>query len=89
MESWGLPSGTSGKEPAANAGDTRNASSITGSGRSPAEGNDDPLQFSCLENPMDRGTWWATVHGIAKSCTHIHSHTHTHTHIQNHRQIGI
>ena len=38
-------------------------------GRSPGEGNSNPLQYSCLENPMDRGTWWATVHGVAKSRT--------------------
>ena len=42
---------------------------IPGSGRFPGEGNDNPLQYSCLENPMDRGAWWATVHGIAKSRT--------------------
>ena len=41
--------------------------SIPGSGRSPGEGNGNPLQYSCLGNPMDRGAWWATVHGVAKS----------------------
>ena len=46
-----------------NAGD---ASSIPGLGRSPEEGNGNPLQYSCLENPMDRRAWWATVHGVAK-----------------------
>ena len=40
--------------------------SIPGSGRSPREGNGNPLQYSCLENPMDRGAWWATVHGVAE-----------------------
>ena len=40
---------------------------IPGSGRSPGEGNGDPLQYSCLENPMDRGAWWATVHGVTES----------------------
>jgi len=49
---------------AANAGDGE--SSITGSGRSPGEGNGNPLQYSCLGNPMDRGAWWATVHGASK-----------------------
>ena len=49
-----------------NAGD---ADSTPGSGRSPGEGNGNPLQYSCLENSMDRGTWWATVHGVAKSRT--------------------
>jgi len=50
----------------ANAGDIRNAGSIPGLGRFPAGGHDSPLQYSCLENPMDRGTWWATVHMVAK-----------------------
>ena len=49
-----------------NAGD---ADSISGSERSPGEGNGNPLQYSCLENPMDRGAWWATVHGVAKDMT--------------------
>ena len=43
--------------------------SISGSERSPGEGNGSPLQYSCLENAMDRGTWWATVHGVARSWT--------------------
>ena len=43
---------------------------ILGLGRSPGEGNGNPLQYSCLENPVDRGAWWATVHGVAKSWTH-------------------
>ena len=51
------------KNPPINAGD---AGSIPGSGRSPGEGNGNPLQYSCLENPMDRGTWWAIVCGVAK-----------------------
>ena len=50
----------------ANAGDTRDVGSIPGLGRSPGEGNGNPLPYSCLENPMDRGTWWATVHGNRK-----------------------
>ena len=54
------------KESACNAGDT---GSIPGLGRSPGEGNGNALQFSCLENPMDRGAWWAAVHGVAKSRT--------------------
>jgi hypothetical protein len=49
------------KNPPANAEDTRDTGSIPGSGRSPREGNDTPLQYSCLENPIDRGAWWATV----------------------------
>ena len=55
----------------ANAGDTRNVGSILGWGRSPGVGNGNPLQYSCLENPMDRGAWWATVHGVAKSRTRL------------------
>ena len=51
----------------ANAGDTRDAGSIPGSGRFPGGGNGNPFQYSCLENPMDRGAWWATVHEVAKS----------------------
>ena len=51
----------------ANAGDIRDVGSIPGSGRSPGEGNGNPLQYSCLENSTDRGAWWATVHGVAKS----------------------
>ena len=51
------------KNPAASAGDT---GLIPGSGRSPGEGNSNPLQYSCLGNPMDSGAWWATVHGVAK-----------------------
>ena len=46
-----------------------NLGSIPGSGRSPGEGNGNPLQYSCLENPMDAGAWWATVHGVTKSQT--------------------
>ena len=52
-----------------NAEDVRDVGSISGSGRSPGEGNSSPLQCSCLENPMDRGAWQATVHGVAKSHT--------------------
>ena len=61
--------GTLIKNLPANAGDAGEAGSTPGSGRSPRGGNDSPLQYSCLENPMDRGAWWATVHGIAKSQT--------------------
>ena len=55
--------GSDGKESACSAGDL---GSIPGLGRSPGEGNGNPLQYSCLENPMDRGAWWATVHGVAR-----------------------
>ena len=53
----------------ANAGDLRDADLIPGSGRSPGEGNGDPLQHPCVGNATDRGAWWATVHGITKSQT--------------------
>ena len=56
------------KNPPANAGDT---GSIPGSGRSPGEGNGNPLRYSCLENSMDRGAWWAIVLGVAKSHTRL------------------
>ena len=61
-----FPDGSDYKASACNAGDP---GSIPGSGRSPGEGNGNPLQYSCLENPMDGGAWWATVHGVAKSWT--------------------
>ena len=57
------------KNPPASAGDIRNAGSIPGSGRSPGGGHGNPLQSSCLENPMARGAWGATVHGVTKSRT--------------------
>ena len=64
----------------ANAGGARDAGSIPGSRRAPGGGNGNPLQYSCLGNPMDRGAWWAAVHGVAKSQTRLSTqHTHTHT----------
>ena len=59
----GIPCSSVGKESARNAGDR---DSIPGSGRSPGEGNGNPLQYSCLGNPMDRGAWWATVHEVVR-----------------------
>ena len=59
----GFPGGTVVKNLPANAGDS---GSIPGSGRSPRGGNGNPFQYSCLENPVDRGVWWAAVHGVAK-----------------------
>ena len=59
------------KNPPANAGDARDVSSIPKSGRSLGEGNVNPLQYSCLENPMDKGAWWARVHGVVKSRTQL------------------
>ena len=55
-----------GRESTCSAIDARDMGSIPGSGRSPGGGNGNPLQCSCLENPMDRGAWWATVHGVAE-----------------------
>ena len=55
------------KNPSASAGDIRDTGSVPGSGRSPGGGHGDPLQYSCLGNPMDRGAWWATVYGVAKN----------------------
>ena len=74
---WGFPGGLDGKESALNAGDP---GSIPGSGRSPGEGNGNPLQYSCLENPMDRGAWQAAVHGVQgvqKSQTYLSDITFT------------
>ena len=65
----GLPGGAVVKNQPANAGDSRDAGLIPDSGRFPGIGNDNLLQYSCLENPMDRGVWFATVHGITKSQT--------------------
>ena len=63
------------KNPSANAGDARDMGLIPGLGRSSGEGNGNPLHCSCLENPMDRGAWPATVHGVAASdTTQVHTH---------------
>ena len=64
----GFPSGSEVKASACSVGDL---GLIPGSGRSPGEGNGNPLQYSCLENPVDRGAWWATVHGVSKSWTRL------------------
>ena len=72
-KSVGFPGGSDGKESACSVGDP---GSIPGSGRSPGEGNGNPLQYSCLENPMDRGAWQATVHEAAKSCSRLNNFTH-------------
>ena len=65
----GFPGGSVVKSRPASAGDTAAVGWIPQSGRSPGEGNGNPLQYSCLESLMDRGALWATVHGAAKSCT--------------------
>ena len=64
MESLGFRGGSDGKESTCSAGDL---GSIPGLGRSPGEGNSYLLQYSCLKNSMDRGAWWATVHGVAEN----------------------
>ena len=64
--------GASGKESTSNAGDTGSTPRLE---RSLGEGNDNPVQYSCLENSMDRGVWWATVHGATKSWTRLSTHT--------------
>ena len=66
------------KSPPANTGDRRDAGSTPGSGRSPGGGHGNPPQCSCLENPMDRGAWRATVHGAAKSWTRLNDFTSLH-----------
>ena len=65
----GIPGCSRGKEPAARAGDIRDGGLIPGPGRSPGEGTGNPLQYSFLENPMDRVAWWAIIHGVARSRT--------------------
>ena len=72
---WGFPGSSDGKESVCNAEDS---GLIPGLGRSPGGGNVYPLQCSCLENSMDRGAWWATVHEVTKSWTQL-SDSHTHT----------
>ena len=63
-----FPGGSDGKKSACNVGDP---GSVSGSGRSPGERNGNPLQYACLENPMDSGAWRVTVHGVAKSWTRL------------------
>ena len=70
------------KKPSANAGDARDMGLIPGLEISPRVRNGNPLQYSCLENSMDRGAWQATVHGVTKSWTRMSIQTHTHTHTQ-------
>ena len=72
-----FPGGSVVKNLPASAGDERDASSVPVSGRSPGEGNGNPLQYSCLENSMDGGAWWAAVHGVAKSWTRLSDFTFT------------
>ena len=74
----GFLGGSAGEESACIAGDTGDLGSIPGSGRCPGGGHGNLLQYSCLENPMDRGAWWAAVHGVAKTQTQMAAkRTHT------------
>ena len=73
MGIWGFPGASAGEESACSEGDL---GSIPGLGRFPGEGNSYPLQYSCLENSMDRGAWQATVHAAAKSLNMIEQHSH-------------
>ena len=68
------------------------AASIPRPGRSPGEGNNNPLQYSCLENPLDKGDWWAHVQGVAESHTGLSRHTHTqvsHSGTQTNKKFAI
>ena len=76
----GFPDVTRGKESSCQCRRLREADSIPGSERSPGVGNWTLLQYSCLENPVDRGTWWATVYGVTELDTTEQLSTHTHTH---------
>ena len=71
---WDFPGGSDGKVSVYNEGDL---GSIPGLGRFPGEGNGNPLQYSCLGNPMDRGAWWAAIRGVAKSWTQLRDFTFT------------
>ena len=79
-----FPGGSEGKASNCNAGDL---GSIPGSGRPPGEGNGNPLQYCCLENPIDRDAWWATVHGIAKSRTQLSNFTFSISFLSIHKSI--
>ena len=75
INSLGFPGGSVVKNPSTNAGDIGDVHSIPGSGRSPGDGNGNPVQYSCLENPRDRGAWRAAVHGVTKHWTRLSTHT--------------
>ena len=81
-----FPGGSEGKESACKVGDP---ASILGLGRPPVEGHGNPLQYSGLENPMDRGTWWATVHGVTKNQTQLSNYTFTFIFNKHSSQVGL
>ena len=74
MLSYGLHWWVSGKESVCNVGATGDTGTVPGLGRSPGGDHGNPLQYSCLENPIDRGAWWTTVHRVAKSQTQLSTH---------------
>ena len=77
-EKQGFPVALVVKNPLASVGDIRDTGSIPGWGRSPGRGHDNPLQYSCLRNPIDKGAWQATVHRVSKSQTQLKQlNTHT------------
>ena len=81
MVALGFPGGTSGKEPPCQCRRHKDESLTPWSGRSPGGGPGNPLQYSCLENSLDRGAWWATLNEVKKSQTHVHNvlfSTHSH-----------
>ena len=91
-EAWGFPGGAGVKELVSNAGYVTDGGLIPRLGRSPGGEHGNPLQYSCLENPMDRGAWRATIQGVAQSQTRLKRqsmHTHTHTHTHTHGELGI
>ena len=85
----GFPGGPVVKNLQANAGDVRDVDSIPGLGRSPGGGNGIPLQYSCLKNPVDRGTWWAIVHRIADTTEHTTEHPYSKLYAQSWCLIGL
>ena len=72
---WAFQVALVAKNPPANAGDIRDADSIPGSGKSPGGGNGNTLQYSCLENSMDRVAWWVAIHGVSQAWTRLSKHT--------------
>ena len=86
---WGFPAAQLVKHQPTNAGDVRDALSIPGLERSPGGGHGNPVQYSFLENSMDRGAWWAAVHGVARVSTIDCTCAHTHTHARNHALFWV
>ena len=86
MKAWGLPGGWDSKKSTCNAGDP---GSTPGSGRSSGEGSGNPLQYSCLENSMDKGVWQATVHGVTKSWTQLSDFHHQWKHEKKRKSLEI